>query len=186
LLADCYNILNSWKNYACQLFNVHDISDVRQTEMHTAEPVVPGPNSFKAEITIVKLQKCKSLGNDQIVVELIQAGGNTLHSQINTLINCIWNKEELPQQWKESVIVPAYIKGNKTDRSNCRGISLLQTMDNILCNILVSWLTPLQMKLLGITSMDFDIIDQLLMRYSIFIKYWRKSGSIMGQYISYL
>jgi hypothetical protein len=33
---------------------------------------------------------------------------------------------------------------------------------------------------------DFDIIDKLLIRYSAFIIYWRKSGSIMGQYINYL
>jgi hypothetical protein len=29
---------------------------------------------------------------------------------------------------------------------------------------------------------DFDITDQLLIRYSIFIRYWRKSENIMGQY----
>jgi hypothetical protein len=29
------------------------------------------------------------------------------------LINSIWNKVELPDQWKESVIVPVHKKGNK-------------------------------------------------------------------------
>jgi hypothetical protein len=43
LLADSHNILNTWKNYFSQLLNVHDVSDVRQTEVHTAEPSVPGP-----------------------------------------------------------------------------------------------------------------------------------------------
>jgi hypothetical protein len=42
LLADSHNILNRWKNYFSQLLNVH-VSDVRQTEVHTAEPLVPGP-----------------------------------------------------------------------------------------------------------------------------------------------
>jgi len=28
------------------------------------------------------------------------------------LINFIWNKEELPEQWKESIIVPIYKKGD--------------------------------------------------------------------------
>jgi hypothetical protein len=37
----------------------------------------------------------------------------------------IWNKEELPDQWKESILVPVYKKGDKTDCSNYRGISLL-------------------------------------------------------------
>jgi hypothetical protein len=27
----------------------------------------------------------------------------------------VWNKEELPDQWKESIIVPIHKKGEKTD-----------------------------------------------------------------------
>jgi hypothetical protein len=50
----------------------------------------------------------------------------TLHSAIYKIINSIWNKEELPEEWKESVIVPSYKKGVKTDCSNYRGISLCQ------------------------------------------------------------
>jgi hypothetical protein len=33
---------------------------------------------------------------------------------------------------------------------------------------------------------DFDVIDQLLIRYFAFVRYWRKYGSTMGLYISYL
>jgi hypothetical protein len=36
-------------------------------------------------------------------------------SEIHKLVNSIWNKEELPEQWKESIIVPIYKKGDKTD-----------------------------------------------------------------------
>jgi hypothetical protein len=32
-LADSYNIINKWKNYFSQLLNVHNISDIRQTEV---------------------------------------------------------------------------------------------------------------------------------------------------------
>jgi hypothetical protein len=31
LLADSHSILNMWKNYVCQLLNVHGVNDVRQT-----------------------------------------------------------------------------------------------------------------------------------------------------------
>jgi hypothetical protein len=44
LLADSYTSLNRWKNYFSQLLNVHIISDVRQIEIHTAEPLVTGPS----------------------------------------------------------------------------------------------------------------------------------------------
>jgi len=32
----------------------------------------------------------------------------------------------------------------------------------------------------------FDVTDQLLIRYSTFVRYYRQNGSTMGQYISYL
>jgi hypothetical protein len=41
LLAGSRNILNRWKNYVSQLLNVHPVSDVRQIEIRTAEPLVP-------------------------------------------------------------------------------------------------------------------------------------------------
>jgi hypothetical protein len=75
LLADSQSILNRWKNYFCQLLNVHGVNDVRLTEVHTAEPLVPEPTSSEVEITIEKLKRYKSPGIDQIPAELNQAGG---------------------------------------------------------------------------------------------------------------
>jgi hypothetical protein len=74
-----------------------------------------------------------------IPAELIQAGGReTLHSEIHKLIKLIWNKEELPHQWKESIVVPIHKNGDKAECSNYRGISLLPTSHKILSNILLS------------------------------------------------
>jgi hypothetical protein len=49
------------------------------------------------------LKKYKSPDSDQIPAELIQAGGEILLSAIHKLINSVWNKEELPDQWKVSM-----------------------------------------------------------------------------------
>jgi hypothetical protein len=78
-----------------------------QTEMHTAQPLVPELDCFEVDIPIGKLERYESPGTDQTPSELIQEGGNTLCSEICKLIS-IWNKEELPQHWKESTIVPIY------------------------------------------------------------------------------
>jgi hypothetical protein len=58
------------------------------------------------------------------------------------VINSIWNKEELPEEWKESVIVSTYKKGDKRDCSNYRGIPLLPTTYKVLSKIPLSRLTP--------------------------------------------
>jgi hypothetical protein len=62
----------------------------------------------KVEITIEKFKSYKSPGIDQIPAELIQAGRETLYSEIHKVINSAWNKEELPQQWKKSAVVHIY------------------------------------------------------------------------------
>jgi hypothetical protein len=64
------------------------------------------------------LKRNKSPNSDQILAELIHAGGEILLSAIHKLINSIWNKEELHDQWKESIIVPVHKKGDKTDFNN--------------------------------------------------------------------
>jgi hypothetical protein len=53
----------------------------------------------------------------QLPVELIQAGGETLWSEVHNFVKSIWNKEKLPDQWKESIIVPVHKKGDTTDCS---------------------------------------------------------------------
>jgi hypothetical protein len=47
---------------------MYSVSDVRQTEIHTAEPLVSGPRCLKVEFSIANLKKYKSPGSDQILV----------------------------------------------------------------------------------------------------------------------
>jgi hypothetical protein len=80
LLADSHNILNRWKNNFSQLLNVDNVSDFRRVEVHTAEPLVPGPSRLEVEIGTVKLKKFKSPSSDEILAELIQSGSEMLLS----------------------------------------------------------------------------------------------------------
>ena len=75
--------------------NIQGVNDVRQTEIHTAEPLVPEPSAFEVEMAIDKLKRHKSPGIEQIPAEIIKAGVRTIHSEIHKLTNFIWNKEEL-------------------------------------------------------------------------------------------
>jgi hypothetical protein len=125
LVADSHCILASWRNYFSQLLIVHGVYDVRQTE-----PLVPEPSVFEVEMAIEKLKGHKSPGIDQIPAELIQAGGRTICYEIHKLNIFIWNKEELPGEWKESIIVPIYSikKGGETDCTNYRAYHFRQLL----------------------------------------------------------
>jgi hypothetical protein len=105
LLADSQNILNGWKNCFSQLLNVHSISDVRQVEI-TAEPLVPDPSPFEVEVALQKLRDHKSPDRQHILTEMIQEGGKILLSVIHKVINSVWNEKELPDEWKNPIIVP--------------------------------------------------------------------------------
>ena len=59
LVADSHTIMTRWKNYFSQLLNVHGAKEVRQAEIHTAEPLVPEPSDFEVELAIEKIKSHK-------------------------------------------------------------------------------------------------------------------------------
>jgi len=65
-VSDTHIILAWWRNYFSQLFHVHGVEDVRQVEIHIAEPLVPEPSAAEFELVIDKIKSHKSPGFDQI------------------------------------------------------------------------------------------------------------------------
>jgi len=187
LVADSHGIVARWKNYFPQLFNVHGFKDAGQAEIHTTEPLVPEPSATEFELSIDKLKSHKSPGIDQIQAELIKAGVRTIYLEIHKLIISIWKKEKLPKEWNESIIVPVHKKGDKTDCSNYRGISLLPTTYKILSNILLSRLIPYAKEIIGDHQCGFrcnrSTIDHIFCIRRILEKKWEYT---MKKFISSL
>jgi hypothetical protein len=94
----------------------------------------------------------------------------------------IWNKEEFPYQWKESIVVPIHKKGNKTEFSNYWSISLLPTSYKILSNILLSRLIPYADDIIGDHQCGFrrnrSTTDQIFYIRQILEKKWEYNGTI--------
>ena len=111
LVTDSNNILDRWRNEFSQLFNVHGVSGVRG--IHTAEPLVPEQGAFQFEKAIEKLKSHKSPGIDKIPAELIKAGRRTICYEIHKLIISTWNKVELPEERKQSIIVHIFKTATK-------------------------------------------------------------------------
>jgi sorting nexin-29 len=190
LLADFQNILNRWKNYFSQLLNVHNVSDVRQLEVNTAEPSVSGPSRLEVEIVIATLKRYKSPGSDRIPSELIQAGGEMLLSAIHKLINSVWNKEELPDQWKKSINFPIHKKGDNIDCNNYHGISLLSTSYKILSNVLLLTLSPYIDKIIRDHQCGFrrnrSTTDQMFCIRQILEKKWEYNETAIRRFLESL
>jgi len=75
-------------------------------------------SAFEVDLAIEKLKSHKTPGTKQIPADLIKASGRTIRFEIHKLIIYIWNNEELPEEWKESIIVPIYKQGYKTNCCN--------------------------------------------------------------------
>jgi hypothetical protein len=56
LVAESHRILARWRNHFFQLLNVHGVNDIRQAEIHTAEPLVPEPSTSKVEMATEKVK----------------------------------------------------------------------------------------------------------------------------------
>jgi hypothetical protein len=65
LIADSSKILIRRKNCFSQLLNAHRVSEVRQMEIHPAEPLIQESNTFENKFTIPNMKSYISLNTDQ-------------------------------------------------------------------------------------------------------------------------
>jgi len=54
-----HSTLVRWRNHFPQLLNVHGVNDIRQTEIHTAEPLVSEPSVFHVGMATEKPKRHK-------------------------------------------------------------------------------------------------------------------------------
>lgn len=87
-------------------------------------------------------------GPDGIPAEILKAGGPDLLRHIHALLLRVWEKEEIPAQRRDALIVSTYKKGDKADCGNYRSISLLSTTGKALARILANRLLPLSENIL--------------------------------------
>jgi hypothetical protein len=100
------------------------------------------------------------------------------------------NKEELPEEErKESIIVPIYKKGDKTNSNNYRGISLLPTAYKILSNILLSRLIPYAEEIIGDHQCGFrrnsSTTDHMFCIRQILEKKWEYNEAVHPLFIDF-
>jgi hypothetical protein len=83
------------------------------------------------------LKRHKAAGPDKLSPSLFKDGGSVLVSQLTKLLHSVWENEQVPHEWCESVIVPIYKKGDRSSCENHRGISLVNVASKLLAGIIL-------------------------------------------------
>ena len=92
---------------------------------------------------IRQMKSGKSPGSDGIPAEIYQHGGEVVVSRLQDLFTSCWEQGILPQDLKDAVIISLYKnKGEKSDCSNYRGITLLSIAGKVLACILLNRRIP--------------------------------------------
>ncbi|CAF1270699.1 unnamed protein product [Adineta ricciae] len=92
----------------------------------------------EVQIAINKLKKNKSPGTDEITAEMIQGGGEQLAHKIHELCNRAWEEETIPEEWGRSILVPIPKKGDTSECSNYRTISLINHTGKVFLMVLLN------------------------------------------------
>jgi len=136
VLTDEKGILNRWNEHfrgeqSTQPFEFYENESYDYIGEETEEPTL-----YEIQEIIKNLKRMKMPGTDNINAELLQVAGPQMTQKIQELILNIWRTERMPNEWNKSIICPIYKKGEKSECSNYRGISLLNTAYNILATVI--------------------------------------------------
>ena len=102
------------------------------------------PPSFdEVQRAVRKTNSHKAPGIDGLPAEVYKYGGDQLLEKLTSLFTLCWSKGEVPVDLRDAVIVSLYKnKGEKSDCSNYRGVTLLSTAGKILARVLLDRLIP--------------------------------------------
>lgn len=97
---------------------------------------ITAPSQREIAAAIKKLKNNKAPGADNIASEMLKVDTATLSSQLQLILQEVWVTETIPTEWKDGRIVKLPKKGNLTQCTNWRGITLLNTVNKVVSAIL--------------------------------------------------
>ena len=130
--------LNRWKEHLQEVLNrpapenPPDLTEEPLLDIRTGQIAM-------AEIkrSLKSLMNGKAAGCDNIPPEAWKEGGMVSAKVLHSLLNKIWNEEDIPQDWKVGLLVKLPKKGYLCLCKNWRGILLLTVASKVLCKIIL-------------------------------------------------
>ncbi len=95
------------------------------------------PTRSEIKSAIKQMSNNKAPGPDTIPAEALKGDIDTSTEMLYNLIGQIWEKEEVPQEWKDGLIIKLPKKGDLSRCENYRGIMLLSAPGKVLNKILL-------------------------------------------------
>ena len=94
--------------------------------------------AWQVEAALRNMTNGKEAGKDQVNIETLKAGDETIAIQLAKLYtNCI-TERRIPKTWKEANMVIFFKKGNRKDINNYRPICLLSNMYKLFTKIITT------------------------------------------------
>eukprot|EP00921_Rhytidocystis_pertsovi_P026473 GHVQ01042707.1.p1 GENE.GHVQ01042707.1~~GHVQ01042707.1.p1 ORF type:complete len:357 (+),score=36.41 GHVQ01042707.1:540-1610(+) len=147
------DILNRFKEHFNSILNQvrHVAGDVfRNIKQRSARTdMATTPTQTEVRKAIEKVKNGQAAGPDNLPAEFLKKGGAPVERELTSLIQTIWEQEQVPQDWRNGVVIPILKKGAKDRCDNYRGITLLSAAAKVFSTILLSRLQPLVAALLS-------------------------------------
>ena len=141
------SILARWSEHFQTLFRANGA--VQETAINCVPQLPPiealdeRPTLEELTVAIDQLKSRKAAGVDGIMPEIWKHWGPELHVKLHDLLVCCWEQGKLPQDLRDAVIITLYKnKGEKSDCSNYREITLLSIAGKVLARVLLNRLVP--------------------------------------------
>ena len=145
MITDTKKRMERWKEHYEQLLSTETTPTLLPTA-HTlpqafnqVDPEAPTKREIRDAIE--GLRAYRAGGCDDIPPELYKASGEMLVDLIELLPDSIWSTEQISDDWRVSILLPFYKKGDPQVCVNCRGISLLCIGFKVLESILLTRFT---------------------------------------------
>lgn len=118
-------IKDRWKGYFDNLLNVENPRAVFDDGVPN-EGLTPGIIREEVEVALKRMKTGKAMGPDGIPVEVWKSLGEEGVDMLWDLMQKIYVQEKMPEEWRDSVIVPIFKeKGDIQECGNYRGIKLM-------------------------------------------------------------
>ena len=126
-----------------------------------------------------------NISAEEIVAATKESGLKAMHN----LCQLVWEHEEIPSEWKRSVIVPLHKKKDKLDCSNYRGISLLCHSGKVFSSIILQRIQKKTEEVLSKAQAGFrrnrSTIDQIFTLRQLAEKYEEFGKKLYVGYIDF-